>query len=82
MEATPPFDPELLELIRCPEAVHYTDHGSDPGKLTLEKGCWLVCADSGYKYPIIKGIPVLLSEEGAKWKDTSVDSLPVPPPGA
>ncbi len=80
MEATPPFDPALLDVIRCPEAVKYTDRGSDPGRLTLVKDCWLVSEDSGNKYPIRSGIPVLLLEEGAKYKNTPVDDLPVPPP--
>jgi uncharacterized protein YbaR (Trm112 family) len=74
------IDPELLEILRCPVAVHYKDRGDDPGRLELVKGAWLVCADSGYKYPIRSGIPVMLVDEGAKWKDTAVEDLPVPPP--
>ncbi len=77
---TPAFDPEFLDLLRCPVAVQDRSLGSDPGRLELVKGCWLVSADSGYKYPIRDGIPILLIEEGAKWKDTPVDDLPVPPP--
>lgn len=77
---TPQLDPELLAILRCPVAVHYTDHGDDPGRLELVRGYWLVSADSGYKYPIREGIPVLLVEEGEKWKDTPNDALPVPPP--
>jgi len=77
-----PLDPELLELLRCPVAVHYTDRGDDPGRLELLRGVWLVCADSGYKYPVRDGIPVMLVDEGAKWKDTPVADLPVPPPPA
>lgn len=72
------IDPELLEILRCPVAVHY--EGDDPGKLELVKEYWLVCADSGYKYPIRNGIPVMLIEEGEKWKEVAVDDLPVPPP--
>lgn len=71
---------ELLDILRCPEAVHYTDKGEDPGKLTLVKDCWLVSIDSGNKYPIVDGIPVMLVEEGQKWRDTAVENLPVPPP--
>jgi uncharacterized protein YbaR (Trm112 family) len=78
--APPQIDPELLEILRCPVAVHYKDKGDDPGRLELVKGYWLVCADSGYKYPIRSGIPVMLVEEGAKWKDVAVGDLPVPPP--
>ncbi len=79
-ETTPPIDPTLLELLRCPVAVHWKDKGEDPGRLELVKESWLVSADSGYKYPIRNGIPVMLIEEGAKWKDTAVEDLPVPPP--
>jgi uncharacterized protein YbaR (Trm112 family) len=34
------------------------------------------------KYPIREGIPVMLIEEGEKWKNVSVEDLPVPPPPA
>lgn len=74
------FNPSMLDILRCPVAVQMTDKGDDPGKLELVKDSWLVCADSGYKYPIRKGIPVMLISEGEKWKDTPVDDLPVPPP--
>jgi uncharacterized protein YbaR (Trm112 family) len=76
----PQFDAEHLKLLRCPVAVHYKDKGDDPGKLELVKGCWLVCADSGLKYPIRDGIPVMLVDVGEKWKNTAVEDLPVPPP--
>ncbi len=73
-------DPELLSILRCPVAVHWKDKGDDPGRLRLVKGCWLVCDDSGLKYPIRDGIPVMLVDEGEKWKDVAEDDLPVPPP--
>jgi uncharacterized protein YbaR (Trm112 family) len=75
-----PISPDLLEILRCPEAVHYTDKGDDPGRLTLVHNCWLVSEDSGYKYPIREGIPVMLIDVGKKYKDVAVDDLPVPPP--
>jgi len=79
--ATPTtVDPALLEILRCPVAVHYTDKGDDPGRLELVHGCWLVCADSGLKYPIRDGIPIMLVDEGQKWQTTPVAELPVPPP--
>jgi len=81
-ETSLPISPELLEILRCPVAVQSTEYGDDPGKLELVKDCWLVCADSGYKYPIRDGIPVMLIEEGGKWKETAVNDLPVPPPAA
>ena len=75
-----PISPELLDILRCPVAVHYQDHGDDPGRLELVHGCWLVSEDSGYKYPIRDGIPVMLVEVGEKYKDMAVADLPVPPP--
>lgn len=76
------ISPELLEILRCPLAVQSDEYGDDPGRLELVHGCWLVSKDSGLKYPIREGIPVMLIEEGQKWKDTPVEDLPVPPPPA
>ncbi len=73
-------DSELLTILRCPVGVHMTDKGEDPGTLRVVGGCWLVCDDSGLKYPIRDGIPVMLVDEGEKWKDTPDGDLPVPPP--
>ena len=69
---------ELLDMLRCPVAVHY--EGDDPGRLELVHGCWLVSAESGYKYPIVDDIPVMLVEVGERFKDIPVEELPVPPP--
>jgi uncharacterized protein YbaR (Trm112 family) len=78
-----PISPDLLEILRDPQAIQEGDkYGADPGRLELVRGYWLVSADTGYKYPIRDGIPVMLIEEGARWKDTPVDALPVPPPAA
>ncbi len=74
------FNPQLLEILRCPVAVQADDMGDDPGRLELVHGCWLVSDESGMRYPIRDGIPIMLIEEGKKWKDTPVDKLPVPPP--
>lgn len=71
---------ELMEILRCPVAVHFSDKGDDPGRLRLVKDSWLVCDDSGYKYPIRDGIPVMLVDEGVKWKDTAENDLQAPPP--
>lgn len=77
------ISPDLLEILRDPYAIQLGDQfGPDPGQLTLVQNTWLVSADTGYKYPIRDGIPVMLVEEGARWKDTPVDALPVPPPSA
>lgn len=75
------IDPKLLDILRCPVAVHYTDRGDDPGRLELVRdGYWLHSPESSYKYPVIDGIPKMLVEEGARWKDTDINDLPVPPP--
>ena len=71
---------EWLDILRCPVAVHYTDKGSDPGKLRLVRDVWLVCDDSGYKYPIVDGIPRMMVDIGEKYKAVAEDDLPVPPP--
>ncbi len=79
-DQSPPFNLSLLELLRCPVAVRATDHGPDPGRLRLVHGCWLVCDESGLKYPIRDGIAIMLIEEGEKWRATAEADLPVPPP--
>lgn len=77
-----PISPELLEILRCPLAVQSKEYGEDPGRLRLVKNSWLISDDSGLKYPIRDGIPVMLIEEGQKWKDVAEADLPVPPPSA
>lgn len=77
-----PISPELLEILRCPLAVQSKEYGDDPGRLRLVKNSWLVSDDSGLKYPIREGIPVMLIEEGQKWKNVAEADLPVPPPAA
>ena len=77
-----PLPPFLLDILRCPVAVRSTEHGPDPGRLRLVRDCWLVCDESGMKYPIRDGIAIMLIEEGEKWRDTAEVALPVPPPAA
>jgi uncharacterized protein YbaR (Trm112 family) len=76
------LSPELMDILRCPVGVRIKGKGDDPGRLELVKGCWLVCEESGMKYPILDGIPVMLVDVGEKYKDTAVEDLPVPPPPA
>lgn len=88
------FDETLLDILRCPVAlkeqfrdttgaeVKNANAVADPGKLRLVKGVWLVCDDTGCKYPIRDGIPVMLVEEGKRWKETEEIALQVPPPSA
>ena len=77
---------ELLEILRCPNCVSGSERkeGPDPGRLELVRGAWLVCTEPGCgrKYPIRDGIPVMLIEEGDRWRDTAPEGLPFPPPGA
>ncbi len=75
------FDPKMLELLRCPAAVKLNKQpGDDFGKLELYQDSWLISPDSGNKYPIKNGIPIMLIEEGEKYKTTPVDQLPIPAP--
>ena len=56
--------PELLSILVCPE---------DKGPLTLSAdGKWLTNPRNGYRYPIRRGIPVMLIEEGRKNRDASL----------
>ena len=71
------LSPELLEILRCPACVQEED---DAGHLDLVKGVWLVCQTCGRKYPIRDDIPVMLIEEGDRWRNAPVDSLPDAPP--
>ena len=81
MSGNLPISPELLEILRDPYAIQQNPgNDSDPGQLELVHNSWLVSSETGYKYPIRDGIPVMLIEEGRKWKETAVSDLPVPPP--
>lgn len=73
------ISPELLEILRCPNCVQEKE-----GRLELVRDSWLVCQepDCGRKYPIRDDIPIMLVDEGARWINTRVEDLPVPPPAA
>lgn len=75
-----PLNPLLLEILRCPVAVKMDTGVADPGRLRLVGNHWLVCDESGMKYPIRDGIPIMLIEEGKKWQSVADSDLPVPPP--
>lgn len=66
---------ELLEILRCPACVR---NGPDAGMLDLVRDVWLVCRDCGRKYPIKDDIPVMLIEEGDKYRNTPVEKLEIP----
>jgi uncharacterized protein YbaR (Trm112 family) len=63
---------ELLEILRCPVCVHNEPEG---GELT-HLANWLICRDCGRKYPIRDDIPVMLIEEGDRFRGIPVDELP------
>ena len=74
--------PDLLEILRCPYCVSGPTRreGPDPGRLLLIKDTWLVCQEDGCgrKYPIKDDIPVMLIEEGDKYRNSSVEELGQP----
>ena len=66
------FDRRMLEALVCPET---------RAQLTYDaKANELVSKAAHLAYPIRDGIPVMLVDEGEKWKDTPDEDLPVPPP--
>ena len=74
---------DLLQILRCPYCVsgNTRKSGDDPGRLErVREGNWLVCqeADCRRKYPIREDIPVMLIDEGDKWINTPIESLPEP----
>ena len=66
----------LLEVLRCPACVSLSE--PDPGKLDLIADKWFVCQDCGRKYPIRDRIPVMLIDEGDKYRSTPVKELGEP----
>ena len=56
----PGFDVRSIEGLRCPEVISRGETDDRAGRLELAHDCWLVSAESGFKYPIVEGIPVLL----------------------
>jgi uncharacterized protein YbaR (Trm112 family) len=66
---------ELLEILRCPNCVREKD-----GLLEYYRESWLICQDCDRKYPIRDDIPVMLIDEGDRWRSTPKEELKVPPP--
>lgn len=60
---------ELLSILRCP---------ADHGELQHVRGRWLVCQVCDRKYPIREDIPVMLIEEGDRFRSTPIAALPDP----
>jgi uncharacterized protein YbaR (Trm112 family) len=67
--------PELLEILRCPACVR---NGPNAGLLDFVRETWLVCHDCARKYPVKNDIPIMLIEEGDKYKTTPVEQLASP----
>ncbi len=65
---------DLLDILVCP---------LDKGPLELSAdGKWLINRRNGYRYPIKDGIPIMLIEEGEKYKDPSLITQPPAPSAA
>lgn len=73
---------DLLDILRCPACVSGPNRreGPDPGRLELVNDVWLVCQEEGCnrKYPIRDDIPIMLIEEGDKYREVPVDQLGMP----
>ncbi len=67
---------DLLDILRCPVCVHNEPEGGDLD----HRGNWLICQDCGRKYPIRDDIPVMLIDEGDRFREVSVEGLPDVPP--
>lgn len=80
--SNPAVSDELLQLLRCPVAIQQNQEKGtaavdDPGQLRFSKnGLWLICDETGCRYPIDKGLPVMLPEVGERFKDIPEDQLP------
>ena len=58
--------PDLLEILVCPE---------DKGSLELvDEGRFLLNPRNGYRYPIRSGVPVMLIDEGRKYRESPADT--------
>lgn len=62
---------DYTDILHCPHCA-----AQEKGALRLVKTDWLACQDCERQYPIVEGIPVMLPEEGDKWRGVAVDELP------
>ena len=65
------MDASYFEILRCP---HCAPTGG--GELSMVKQDWLRCADCTAQYPVVDDIPVMLPEEGVRYRGIAVDELP------
>jgi uncharacterized protein YbaR (Trm112 family) len=63
----------LLDILRCPACVE--EKKNDPGQLDIVAGKWLVCKDCDRKYPVRNRIPVMLIQEGDRYRNTPLELL-------
>lgn len=61
------LDPELLDILACPE--------SKAALIYFEAEGFLLCPKSRLKYPIQDGIPVMLIDEAERLDDSKVSKL-------
>jgi uncharacterized protein YbaR (Trm112 family) len=61
------ISPELLEILADP-----VDKGPVELMVDGEGKEWLINRRNGYRYPVEDGIPIMLIEEGEKYKDESL----------
>ncbi|WP_372799161.1 Trm112 family protein [Litorivivens sp.] len=66
------IDSEYLELLRCPHCAP-----QEAGALVEIRKDWLSCSDCKRNYPIVQCIPVMLPQEGDRWRNTQAADLPV-----
>ena len=66
----------LVDILRCPACVNQPQ--PEAGELILIDNKWFVCQDCERKYPIRYKIPVMLIEEGDKYRDIAVEELGEP----
>ncbi len=69
-----PLDPELLEILVCPE--------SKRPLIYFEREDFLFCPDSKLKYRVEDGIPVMLIEEAERLTDEQAQALLARAPAA
>ncbi len=62
---------QLLEILACPAC-------DDRPPVYLLEDKWLICFQCGRRYPIYDGIPVMLVEEGDKFRDERLAGLEPP----
>lgn len=66
------IDKDYIELLRCPHCA-----ASGKGLLQASNDHWLTCGDCGAQYPVVDDIPVMLPEEGDKWRGVAAAELPI-----